>query len=320
MLLPNDSFFVVLQFADYKTLVAAKLSGARFLRFVSKYAAELLFRRSFRVTFHNTYISYSDGTIGERLKRIRYEPANQQSRAVACRKLDRAIGSHAVANLVFSGSTLNMHGVGAVFEAAPALKHAESLDLYWPDSSTGGSTNSDAFLHNFDGMKTLRLSLDYKTFRLLSWSFLRKESARKLRLIKVSGRNPPTTGSMNASVKELVRYCVTMPHLQDGKPFELDISHNIFSGAFGVCSDGEFSFMGPTQRHRTRSDFPDVDSAVGARSDYSVAAGNYITRYASDNNGILVKAKGPLRGAGQDPCSVVIQRTAEVPGKKPRHE
>ncbi|KAH7714300.1 hypothetical protein AAVH_18319 [Aphelenchoides avenae] len=295
-MLPNESLLQVLHFADYKTLALVKLSGAGFLRFITKYEEELARRPSYRVTFHTACISYSDVTISERPKRIRYEPTNRQSIAGACRKLERAIGPHGVANLTFTGRTLNMYDVDAVFQAVPLLKYAEYADLYWPDSSTGGSTNPEAFLENFTGMKTLRLSLDFNTFRKLSWSFLRKECARKLRLIKVSGSKPPTAGSMNASVKELVRYCVSLLHLQDGEPLELDFSNNSFSGAFGVRI---IELLRGTAREVTfrmwarHDDAELIRNAVGARSDYSVGAGNYMTRYASDISGILVKAKGP---------------------------
>lgn len=224
----------MLHFADYRTLVLTKLAGRRFLRVTMKYAGELARHRRFRVTFHTSYVSYIDVEVGERPTRMRYEPDNQASLADACRELAGVIGPHAVANLTFTGSTLNTDGVGAVFAAAPPLKYAENLELYWPDGSTDGGTNPEVFMSDFAGKKTLRLSLDYNNFHKLSWSFLREESARDLRLIKVSGCDSAPPGSMNRSVDELVRYFVTLPHLQGGRPFELDFSGNYFCGAFGL--------------------------------------------------------------------------------------
>ncbi|KAH7708112.1 hypothetical protein AAVH_24641 [Aphelenchoides avenae] len=328
-MLPNESLLIVLQFADYRTLVLAKLAGAPLLRLATKYAEDLARHRSFRITFRTAYISYIDLAIGERAKRIRYEPGNQQSLVAACRELDAVTGPHTVANLIIFESTMNMPDVGAVFEAATALKYAGDVDLYWPDGSTGGSTNPEVFLHNFEGMKTLRLSLDYSTFRQLSWAFLRKESTRGLRLIKVSGCRSPPTGSMDRSAEELVRYCVTLPHLQDGEPLELDFSDNHFSGAFGLRIVELLRSTAREATFRMRADYDDAElirNAVGAQSHYSIDyAGNYITHYASDNSGIEVKAKGSLRGGfrgdeSQYPCAVVIERTAEIPRKKPRNE
>ncbi|KAH7660424.1 hypothetical protein AAVH_43792, partial [Aphelenchoides avenae] len=230
MLLPNESLLIVLQYADYKTLVLTKLAGRRFLQLARKYAEELARHRRFRVTFRTSYISYSDVEVGERPKRIRYEPVNQPSFAAACRELDGAIGRHAVASLTFTGSTMIMGGVGAVFEAAPALKYAEDVYLRWPSDSTNGSNDPNAFLLNFEAMKTLRLSLGYNSniFRQLNWTFVQKESARELRLIKVSGCGPVRIGIMNDSVKELARYCVTLSHLQGGQPLELGFSNSFF--------------------------------------------------------------------------------------------
>lgn len=140
-----------------------------------------------------------------------------------------------------------MDCVGAVFEAAPALKFAEGVELYWPDGSTSSSTNPEPFLHNFAGMKTLRLSLAYDLFRRLSWTFLRKEAAAELRLIKVAVSDSGLTGGMSRSVEKLVRTYVTLPHLQSGEALELDFSSNSFHGTFGLqiieVSTRNFGYM-----------------------------------------------------------------------------
>ncbi|KAH7715965.1 hypothetical protein AAVH_16634 [Aphelenchoides avenae] len=99
-MLPNEPLLIVLQFADYGTLVLAKLAGARFQRLAVKYAEELALRRRFVVTFGSSYyISYLDA-IGEDLKKIPYAPFNQPSLEAACRELKDVIGPHAVATLL----------------------------------------------------------------------------------------------------------------------------------------------------------------------------------------------------------------------------
>ncbi|KAH7700968.1 hypothetical protein AAVH_16642 [Aphelenchoides avenae] len=332
-MLPNESFLQVLHFADYKTLVVAKLSGRRFLRIATKYAEELVRHRRFRDTFHTTYISYSDVAVDERATRLRYDPINQPSLAAACRELDAVIGPyeleavggpHAVASLIFTGSTLNMEGVRAVFDDAPSLKYAENVQLYVPDGSTGNNHNPEVVLQNFAGMKTLRLSFEYDAFRQFSWTFLRNNSAHELRLFKVSGRGSAPTGSLDRSVEELVRYCAALPHLQCGEALELDFSGNLFSGAFGLHivellkgTAREVTFWMSTQHDGGEL----IRNELGARSDWSSDADHDITRHASDACGIVVEVKGSFSAAGYTPpCLVIIQRTAEIPRKKPRNE
>ncbi|KAH7714320.1 hypothetical protein AAVH_18339 [Aphelenchoides avenae] len=149
----------------------------------------------------------------------------------ACRELEGVIGPHAVTTVTFAGNALDVDGIGAIFKAAPALKFAEYVDLSW----SGDSNNSlDDFMQSFAGMKALCLLLGYDTFRQLGWTFLRQESARELRRIKVIGGVSGPTGCMHDSVKELVRTCVTLPHLQGGEPLLLDFPHKSFPGAFGL--------------------------------------------------------------------------------------
>ncbi|KAH7691425.1 hypothetical protein AAVH_40059, partial [Aphelenchoides avenae] len=120
-MLPNESLLIVLQFADYETLVLTKLAGARFLRLVKKYAEELARRRRLRVTFVPNVISCYDMVPDSRHVMINYEPGNQASVAVACRELASVIGPHAVAEL-YLYRNVNMPCDGStIFEAAPAL-------------------------------------------------------------------------------------------------------------------------------------------------------------------------------------------------------
>ncbi|KAH7708589.1 hypothetical protein AAVH_24167 [Aphelenchoides avenae] len=209
-MLPNESLLQVLHFVDYKTLVLAKLAGAPLLRVATKYAEELARRRSYQVDFYTRYISYVDEAVDEHPKQIRFAAFNQASLTAACRELEGVIGRHAVATLFFNPDALCTDGVIAVFEAAPALKYAEDVDLSWPGNST---TSPEDFLQNFAGMKALRLSLLHDAIRQMNWTFLRKESAREMRLLEVSGYGPAPTGSVNDSVEKLVRCWVTLPRL-----------------------------------------------------------------------------------------------------------
>lgn len=123
-----------------------------------------------------------------------------------------------------------------------ALKNAEIVDLYSSVHSTV-APNCDAFMHNLAGMKSLRLWCGWDVFRQLSWTFLRQECARQLRLISVfigdSAAQEPTvsdwlsylTEDMNRPVKELVRRCAALPPVPGGQALELDFSEREFSGA-----------------------------------------------------------------------------------------
>ncbi|KAH7695402.1 hypothetical protein AAVH_37539 [Aphelenchoides avenae] len=95
MLLPNELLLQVLRFADYTTLVLAKLARARFLHIVAC-------RRRFRVDFYGTGVAYIDttSTVGAG-GNIRYKPGNQASLAAAFRNLAGVIGPHAVVELKF---------------------------------------------------------------------------------------------------------------------------------------------------------------------------------------------------------------------------
>ncbi|KAH7675921.1 hypothetical protein AAVH_42172, partial [Aphelenchoides avenae] len=230
-MLPNESFLQVLHFVDYKTLVVAKLAGARFLRLIVKFAEGLARRRTFLVTLFTTTICYYDETIGT-AGQVKYEPGNPTSLSAACRQVAAAIGPHAVTELVFCVRTWNMPGVGVIFEAAPPLKYAERVDLYKNDDII--EDNFDAFMSNFVGMKTLRLFLNCDVRRQFSWTFLRRESARDLRLIQVSAYPCTPTENILRSIEELVRYCGTLPRLQGGEALELDFSKNDFFGTFAL--------------------------------------------------------------------------------------
>lgn len=89
MLLPNELLVQVLHFADYKTLVLAKLAG---LRLIVKFDEELARRHNFTVTFRTTYIEYGDVTIRGARQRLDYEHGSQASLDAACREVDVAVG------------------------------------------------------------------------------------------------------------------------------------------------------------------------------------------------------------------------------------
>ncbi|KAH7695638.1 hypothetical protein AAVH_37300, partial [Aphelenchoides avenae] len=241
-MLPNESLLVVLHFADYKTLVLAKLSGRQFLRLIVKYAEELARRRTFRVTFYATRIEFEDVTVSGQ-RSFRYERFSLASLAAACRELAEVIGPHAVAELSSRENTWDVPGVGVVFEAAPPLKYAEAVvihhyvhDFVCHDSlrqfrSAAGFT-CEAFMSNFTGVKSLHLLIDWEVFRRFSWTFLRQAS--KLRRIAVSVMPSTLTKYAIHAVEDLVHYCGTLPHSRGGESLELDFTANDLSGAFGL--------------------------------------------------------------------------------------
>ncbi|KAH7706123.1 hypothetical protein AAVH_26661 [Aphelenchoides avenae] len=228
-MLPNDPLLQVLHFADYKTLVITKFSGASFLRVATKFAAELACRRRFQVSI-GSYITYTDLTTGVQ-HMIMCRADDPTSLAGACRELAEVIGPHAVANLTFGLHTWNVPGIDAIFEAAPPLKYAEDVELRSPPGSTV-KVNTEAFMHNFSGMKSLRLKCNYDVFRQYSWAFLREESARELLRVGVGAEHEPGSMNENPAAEELVRYCTTLRRQEEA--LELDFSESKpFRSAFG---------------------------------------------------------------------------------------
>lgn len=228
-MLPNESLLHVLHFAEYETLVAAKLSGSRFLRIVAEFAEELAGRRSFEVIFYKRDIISKDLQYGAQ-RFIDYEPGNLPSLVAACRQVAGMIGPHAVVRLWFSEGTWNMPDASSVFKAAPVLKYAEEVVFY--SNSPAGS--SEGFMSKFVGMKSLRLIVDNDTFLQYDWSFLRQESAHELRLIECTRLSPPTDNT-HLLVEEIVRYCASHPpRLQDREALVLDFTGNYLFGEFAL--------------------------------------------------------------------------------------
>lgn len=88
-------------------------------------------------------------------------------------------------------------------------------------------------MRHLTGLKTLRLQLDYDLFRQFSWTFLRQESMRDLRLIVLSDTRSTWTEEADRLVEGLVRDCFTLPGALDGETLELDFSGEYFRAAFG---------------------------------------------------------------------------------------
>ncbi|KAH7708111.1 hypothetical protein AAVH_24640 [Aphelenchoides avenae] len=127
-MLPNESLLQVLLFADYKTIVFAKLVGAHFQRLATKFAEDLAGRHTCEVTFFSDYVTCYDVTIDAE-RRIWYKPVNPASLAAACRELAGVIGPHGVDRLSFFQDPWNMPIVGVIFEAAPPLKYAKDAEV-----------------------------------------------------------------------------------------------------------------------------------------------------------------------------------------------
>ncbi|KAH7708592.1 hypothetical protein AAVH_24170 [Aphelenchoides avenae] len=302
-MLPNESFLQVLHFADYKTLVLTKLAGRCFRRLATKYAAKLACRHSFHVTVNTSYISYSDVTIGDRLRTIENGRVYEPSLEAACRELDKAIGPHAVNNLAFYGNTWNMPGVGVIFEASPPLKYAEDVELYSPYGSANGN-NSEPFMSHFAGIKSLRLGISFNLFRQFKRTLLHPESSRNLRLIKVGPGLSALSADVQNSIEELARSCVTLPRMSGGEPLELD-----FSGLL-LWSIRQANYRGKTLKgtgaeltFRMRT-YRDDDELMLDESDYMVHTDGTTKRYTSEDNGIVVEVSGR---------SITIQSTDRDP-------
>ncbi|KAH7705111.1 hypothetical protein AAVH_27680 [Aphelenchoides avenae] len=277
MLLPNELLLEALHFADFGTLVAAKLAAARLLDVVTKFAAELACRHSFDVEIFVTYINYVDRTIYAFRRSIQYESANQSSLSAACRELAEIIGPHVVAMLTFYENAWNMSGVGVVFEAAPALKYARSVGLY---SAFGSTIANDCapFMQYFAGTKSLHLSLTYDVFRNFSWTFLCREAACELRRISMFTEQSDLDEDNDRPVEELVRYCAKLPHLLGGEPLELEFRDNYLSGAFGMRTIEllKGTGHGVIFRMKTRN----VDELILDTNDYTLDVDDTTTRYA----------------------------------------
>ncbi|KAH7707690.1 hypothetical protein AAVH_25082 [Aphelenchoides avenae] len=302
MLLPTELILQVLHYADYKTLVLAKIAGARFLRLTVKFAEELARRHNFMVSFKTTYIEYIDMTIRES-QSFPYDHGNQTSLAAACREVAVAVGSHAVLSVTFNDNTWSMPGVGVIFEAPPSLKYAHDVTLF----SARGLDNegdSDTFTSNFVGMKWLRLDDD--AFRQFSRSFLQPECARELEGISVLDLRLTPTRIMNCSVEEFVRNCATLPHLLVRQALILDFSMHRFSGSFGLKIIELLKNSGRELTFRMKV-LQDGDKLVLDESEYTVDVDGNTTRYASKSSGIVVEIDGRF---------TTIRSTARLSRKK----
>ncbi|KAH7703326.1 hypothetical protein AAVH_29501 [Aphelenchoides avenae] len=276
MLLPNESHLEALYFADFSTLVSAKFVDARFLRVVTVNGQLLAIQRRFNVLVFNSYISYD--TNGSRRTSIRYERADLQSFAAACRALADVIGQHVVGKLTLFDNTSIIPGVEMLFELVPALKFAHDVIVNFQGGSQAAG-DPEAFMRNFARLKSLGLSLDHGIFRQFTWSFLGLDAARELQLVKFFGPSFPTE-DVNRSVEELVRYCATCPRLLGGGTLEIDFPKSEFST--GLILD---------------------------ENEYAIDADDTTTRYTSANSGIVVEFKG---------LHMSIQSGAEVPPTKRR--
>ncbi|KAH7698636.1 hypothetical protein AAVH_34270 [Aphelenchoides avenae] len=311
-MLPNESLLQMLLFADYKTLVIAKLVGAHFQHLATKFAEDLAGRHTCEVTFFSDFVTCYDATIDAE-RRIWYEPGNPASLAVACRELDGVIGPHGVDRLTFFQGTWNMPGVDAIFQDAPPLKYAKDVSLNGLAGASNGG-NFEAFMSNFARPKCLRLWLHDDVFRQFNWAFLRQNSACDLRLIKVYTRPSEYFGGRSersfrdspvnrgSTVEELLRYCTTLPRLRAGEILKLDFSDNFFSGALGLRIIELLKGSGCGLIFRMT--LPDGDNLTLDESDYTVDVDGATVRYTSEKSGIVVEDKG---------LCITIESTADVP-------
>lgn len=107
------------------------------------------------------------------------------------------------------------------------------MTLYSPDDAIIDG-NFDALMHNFAAMKSLDLSLNKNAFCQVSWTFLRQECARELRLLRVDVMDLTTPEEVIRSAEELVHECATLRRLLGGEALKLDLSRNDFPRAFAL--------------------------------------------------------------------------------------
>lgn len=152
-----------------------------------------------------------------------YKHGNRASLAAACREIAGVIGPHGVGELDFRTNPWGTPDVGVIFEAAPSLKYAEGLVICC--HNTDVSTNCEAFMNNLAAIKSLRLRLDYDSFRQFSGTFLRREAALDLRRIEFKAYLAWNENT-NELVGKFVRDSLSLPRLQGRLALELDFSEN----------------------------------------------------------------------------------------------
>lgn len=173
------------QYANYKTLVLAKLAGKRLLRLITKFSGELACRhRRFEVSFYNSdiastaHIRCTELTTGTQ-RRIGYEIGNQPSLVAACRKLVEVIGPHDIAKLNVPESIWNRPEASAIFEGAVLLKYAGEVVLssdrkVLPICDRNYVTSNPlrlAFMSNFAGVYSRQLWPYFRAHRQVVWTF-----------------------------------------------------------------------------------------------------------------------------------------------------
>lgn len=234
-MLPNETILQVLHFADYRTLVLAKLAAAPFLRVTTKFAEKLACRHRFHIAFYAGWVTYKDVTLDTQ-RVVHYELSDLASLAAACREVSEGVGPHAVARAIFRNDTFIPPVADVIFEAAPPMTHADDVTIV-NSGARAIAQNSDAFVSNFARIKSLRRWLDNDAFRQIGWRLLRLQYAPELRPAKLNMTiylsSPNPTVEMESSVEELVRSYVTLPLLGGEAPdLTLDFSQNFFAGAF----------------------------------------------------------------------------------------
>ncbi|KAH7706514.1 hypothetical protein AAVH_26260 [Aphelenchoides avenae] len=326
-MLPNESLLDVLRCADYATLVYAKLAGSRLQHVGTQFAAQLArlaCRRRFRVRFYFGSINCCEwsGIAGHSTSNWNawYREGDQHSLATACRKLAEAIGPHAVELLEFPKGSWNEAGIGVIFKAAPVLKYAVEVQVRaiadcHRTRYTGAKdlhAHSDAFMRNFAGLKTLRLSLDYDLLSQFDWTFLGQESARDLRLIKVCDTTSTWRERAERCAEGLVRHCLTVPRTLDGEPLVIDFSEESFRAAFARQIIELLKGSGRKLTFRMRT--PRDERLVLDESDYTRdVVDDDTTRYVSKGGGIVVDK-------GRWYPTLTIQSTDDVHRRTPTIE
>lgn len=211
---PGEVLVDVVHCVDYGTLYALTFVSTQFHKVAVRNAEKMAKRRNFELTFTETALQLVvDGSNmppsivideGRRTRR-------SSSAVDALKEVVSVVGLHAVTKLsVDHGDWLRLP-IAQMFAVLPAMEYATSLRLCYEPS--GGTTPAadyvDAIVTRFSHLQELELTLQHP----FDWTYLRRDSALKLRSFHIKVRCEP-----QSSEEEVLRYCTAMARLPAAEP------------------------------------------------------------------------------------------------------
>ncbi|KAH7689542.1 hypothetical protein AAVH_40459, partial [Aphelenchoides avenae] len=121
------------------------------------------------------------------------------------------VGLHAVTKVSIDHGDWLRLPTAWMFAMVPALEYASSLRLRYvpPDGTPTSADYVDAFVRGFSQVQDLELAL----YRPFDWTYLRRESALKLRTLKFL-----VVCESQSSEEEVLRYCAALSQLPVNEP------------------------------------------------------------------------------------------------------